>query len=187
MTRELATTGQLRIGLLRLALVCMPAVVLLGGLSSRLAGPGESDPWFQLLVKPAAFPPGWLFGVVWTILYAMIGLALAIVLDARGARGRSLALGLFALQLALNLAWTPLFFGAHQIAPAFFLLLAVLGAATACCVAFARIRPLAGWLLIPYLMWLGFAAVLSFRFWQLNPEGAVVAAPVAELRLPATR
>src|SRR5688572_20555009 len=98
----------------RWALVCVPLIVLLGFLSGRSVPSGNDNAWYQALVKPALTPPGWVFPVAWTALYIMLGLALASILNARSARGRALSVGLFVLQLALNLAWTPMFFGAHR-------------------------------------------------------------------------
>ena len=95
----------------------MPLILLLGFLSGRSVPAGSDNGWYQPLVKPALTPPGWVFPVAWTTLYILIGLALAMILNARGARGRGLAVALFVGQFALNLAWTPLFFGAHRSAP----------------------------------------------------------------------
>jgi tryptophan-rich sensory protein len=93
--------------------------VFLGFLSGRLANSGYGNRWFDALVKPDFMPPGWAFGVAWTILYILMGLALAMVIHARGARGRGVAIILFLVQLLLNLAWSPLFFRAHQVDNAF--------------------------------------------------------------------
>src|SRR3546814_18138154 len=90
-------------------------------------------------------------------LYALMGLALAMILNARGAYGRPAALTLFAIQLALNLAWSPLFFGAHRIQAAFWLILAIFFFALLTTLAFGRIRQWAAWAMVPYLEWLCFA------------------------------
>src|SRR5687767_15838238 len=111
----LASRAQLRMSFLRYALVTVPAILLLGTISGRGSGAGAGNPWFEALIKPDLMPPGWVFGVVWTLLYIALGLALAMILHARGARGRGLALGLFLAQLLLNFAWSPIFFGAHQV------------------------------------------------------------------------
>ncbi|RYZ61917.1 MAG: tryptophan-rich sensory protein, partial [Proteobacteria bacterium] len=116
----------LRASYIRWALFLVPAIVLLGVLSGQLAGSGADNPWFAALEKPALYPPGWTFGVVWTVLYALMGLALAMILAARGARGRGLATAVFVVQLVLNLAWSPLFFALHQLDGAFYLILAIL-------------------------------------------------------------
>jgi tryptophan-rich sensory protein len=166
----LASQGQLRTSFVRWALVLVPGTLLLGYLSSELAGGGASDPWFEALAKPATFPPAATFVIVWTVLYVMIGFAAALVGSAWGARERGVALTLFAVQLVLNLAWTPVFFGAHQITGGLVLICVLFVAAAATTIQFFRIRRLAGWLMVPYLLWLAFAAVLNWQFLQLNPD-----------------
>lgn len=169
MTR-IATARQLRHGFWRKALVTVPLVLLLGTAAGRLANSGYDNAWFAALEKPASMPPSWAFGAVWGTLYVLLGFALAIVLDARGARGRGLAVSLFAVQFALNLAWSPLFFALHQVSAAFWLILVMFAAALAACLAFARVRPAAAWLMTPYLAWLCFAAALNYDYDRLNPE-----------------
>jgi len=110
----LASPGQLRASFIRWSLFLVPGIVLLGFLSGT-AGGGAATPWFASLVKPSLFPPPATFGIVWTILYVLMGFALALVVTARGAPGRTAAIAVFVVQLVMNLAWTPLFFGAHQI------------------------------------------------------------------------
>jgi len=167
---ELASPGQLRWSYARWALVSVPAVVLLGFTSGRLANSGDGNPWFDALAKPAIMPPGWAFGLAWTILYVLMGLALAMILNARGARGRGVAITLFALQFLVNLAWSPLFFAAHQVTAAFWTILVMLALAIAATLAFGRIRSAAAWLMLPYLLWICFAALLNYRFDMLNPQ-----------------
>lgn len=166
---ELATAGQLRATFLRTALVAVPAVLLLGFLSGAASNSGPGSPWFDALVKPDIYPPSATFGIVWSILYVLMGLAVSLVFTAFGARGRGIALALFAVQLLLNLAWSPLFFGAHRISGALVLLLVLDVMVIATLVAFARVRPAAGWLLVPYLAWVLFATVLNWQFLELNP------------------
>jgi tryptophan-rich sensory protein len=167
---QLASPGQLRMSLLRWALFVVPLLMLLGFLSGTIAGSGEENRWYQELVKPAAQPPGWAFGVVWPILYFMTGLAFAIVLNARSAPQRMLGIGLFLTQLALNLIWSPLFFGRHQVSTAFYVIIAMFVAAFATTLVFGRIRKSAAWLMVPYLAWLCFAAILNYQIDQLNPD-----------------
>lgn len=179
----LASHGQLRLGLLRWALVLVPGVLLMGILSGQVAGSGADNPWFAALDKPALYPPAATFGIVWTVLYALMGFALAMVVTARGARGRGLAIGAFAVQLALNLAWTPLFFAAHQITGAL-VLLAVLDVAVLATIAlFYRVRPVAALLLLPYLGWALFATVLNWQFLAANPgvDGQAVSGAVTRV------
>ena len=182
MTR-LASHAQLRWSLVRSVLVIVPLVLLLGTLSGRLSGSSEANPWFSALLKPEAYPPGVVFGVVWTLLYILMGVALALVWNARGAAGRRLAIALFLLQLGANLAWSPLFFRYHQILPAFWLIVAILVLAGLTTWRFVAVRRVAGWLMLPYLMWLGFAAVLNWRINELNPDGGPDVS-VASVRLP---
>ena len=166
----LASSGQLRASLLRWALVLVPGLVLLGFLSSVLSGSGPSSPWFAGLIKPAIYPPPQVFGIVWSVLYAMMGLALAMIMAARGAWARGRAVIAFIVQLVLNLAWSPLFFAAHQITGAL-VLIGVLDLAVVATIAlFWRVRPLAGGLLIPYLAWILFATMLNWQFHVANPD-----------------
>ncbi|MES2497137.1 MAG: TspO/MBR family protein [Pseudomonadota bacterium] len=171
---ELASPRQLRIAYMRWALICVPAILLLGMISGKIANSGYGNPWFDALSKPSFMPPGWAFGVAWSILYVVLALALAMILNARGAKGRGLAITLFLAQLALNLAWSPAFFAMHRIMLAFGLIMAILFWATATTVAFWKIRPLAGILMLPYLGWLMFAALLNWQFHVLNPNGVTL-------------
>lgn len=167
---QIASPSQLRMSFLRWGLVTVPLVVLLGVASGQLSGSGYDNAWFAALQKPDFMPPGWAFGLAWTLLYALIGLALAIILGARGARGRGLALGLFAVQLILNLAWSPLFFAAHQVAAALVLILLLIVLVAATAIRFGMIRRSAGLLMVPYLGWLIFAAALNYEIMRLNPD-----------------
>lgn len=172
---EIASRSQLRMGLLRWALLTVPLVLLLGTLSGRAAGSGYGNAWFDALEKPAFMPPGWAFGAAWTILYVLLGISLAMLLHARGARGRGLVVALFLVQLAMNYAWSPLFFAWHQVGGALVLILAMI-ALTFVLVALSwRIRRGAALLLLPYLGWLCFAASLTFAIGQLNPEASELA------------
>jgi tryptophan-rich sensory protein len=155
--------------LLRYALVTVPLVLLLGMLSGRLAGSGYGNPWFDQLAKPSFMPPGWAFGIAWTILYVLLGLVLAMMLHARGARGRSLVLSLFLAQLALNYLWSPLFFAWHQTFAALLVIIAMIGLSAASAVLMWWIRRGAALLMLPYLAWLCFAAALTFEVMRLNP------------------
>jgi tryptophan-rich sensory protein len=172
----IASRSQLRMSLLRWCLVTVPAVLLLGTLSGRAANSGYGNPWFDALVKPEAMPPGWMFGVAWSILYILLGIALAMILNARGARGRPLALAFFFVQLLLNYAWSPVFFAMHQVGTALLLIGAILVLAMIAAFLFARIRRAAGLLMLPYLAWLGFASYLNYEIMVLNPGAESLAA-----------
>ncbi len=172
---ELALPGQLRMSFLRVALVTVPLILFLGILSGVAAGSSPDDPWFSALAKPAAMPPAWVFPVVWMVLYILIGLALAMVLSARGAEGRWIGVTLFILQFALNLAWSPVFFGAHLVGVAFAIILLMIVLTIATVLAFARIRPRAAALMLPYLAWICFAAWLNHAVDALNPRAETLA------------
>ena len=178
----LASRGQLRASFLRWALVSVAAVSLLGFLSGRLAQSGPGNAWFDSLNKPALFPPPATFGIVWPFLYVMMGVALAMVVTARGAPGRRPAIAAFVVQLGLNLCWSPLFFGAHQIAAALWLLIALDVAVVATIALFWRVRRPAALLLLPYLAWILFATVLNWQFLQANPDADAGRAPAATTR-----
>jgi tryptophan-rich sensory protein len=169
---------------LRYALFTVPAVLLLGTISGRVANSGDGNPWFDALVKPALMPPGWVFGAAWMILYILLGLALAMILHARGARGRGLAVGLFLVQLVMNYAWSPLFFAAHEVDAAFILIVLMITAASLAALLFARIRRAAGLLMLPYLAWLFFAAYLTWQVGELNPNARELAPQQASADIP---
>jgi tryptophan-rich sensory protein len=136
-----------------------------GGAASIHAGP-----FYTQLVRPEWAPPSSIFGPVWTVLYALMGIAAWIVWRAGDSRAARLALALFLVQLAINALWSWLFFGWRQGALAFadILLLWVLIVATL--IAFWRISRPAGALLVPYLLWVSFAAALNYSVWRLNPQ-----------------
>jgi benzodiazapine receptor len=113
----------------------------------------------------------------------MMGLALAIVVSARAAPGRGLAIGAFALHMLANLAWSPLFFGAHQMTWALADIAVMALSLLLVMVVFARVRPWAAWLLVPYMAWVLFASVLNWQFLTLNPAADGVAGDVAVVRV----
>lgn len=165
----IASRGQLRASFLRWALFTVPLVVLLGFLAGQLGSPNTA--WFQGLVKPDIYPePKW-FGIVWTVLYIMIGFAFAFVCSAWGARGRGTAVLIFLVHFALNLAWSPVFFGSQNIEGALYLLVAIDLTLLVVIWAFWRVRRVAGLLLLPYLAWVLFATLLNYQFLQANPDG----------------
>ena len=155
---------------IRAAIVLVPLLNLLGGASARVSGQMADSSWFDALTLPAAQPPGIAFPIAWTILYSLMGIAAALVWATK-VRGRWIALGLFAAQLALNLAWAPLFFREHQILYSLILLVLIWIAAIVTTFAFGRVNRVAAWLMVPYLIWLSFAAALNFDIWRLNPHG----------------
>ena len=153
----------------RLALITCPAVVLLGSASGWLSNSGYGNPWFDALQKPFFMPPGWAFGVVWPILYLLMGIALAMILALPPSPERKSALVLFFVQLALNFAWSPIFFAGHDISLAKWVIFVMTVVAALAAGKFMRLKKPAGLLLIPYLGWLVFAATLNSTIEALNP------------------
>jgi tryptophan-rich sensory protein len=130
----------------------------------------QAKSFYSQLAQPEWAPPAFLFGPVWTALYAMMAIAAWLVWRSSGFRSNRIALSLFLVQLALNALWSWLFFAWQRGALAFvdIVLLWILIVATL--VSFWRVRPLAGALLIPYLLWVSFASALNYSLWQLNPQ-----------------
>jgi len=153
-----------------IAVVTVPTVLLVGLASGWLSGSGYGNPWFDGLRKPGIMPPGWAFGVAWTILYILMGLALAMILAQPRSDRRRLALILFFVQLALNYLWSPIFFAGHDITLAKMVIFVMAALAAAAAGQFWRMRRLAGALLLPYLAWLIFAAMLNAGIEDLNPD-----------------
>ncbi len=152
-----------------LALAGWLTLSALAGALGAFASANAKD-FYATLVQPGWAPPAWLFGPVWTALYAMMAVAAWLVWRERGWTRASGALGLFVLQLALNALWSWLFFAWHRGGMAFADILALWLVLAATVVAFARIRRAAAWLLAPYLAWVTFATALNYAVWQLNPR-----------------
>ena len=122
--------------------------------------------WYASLNKPAWNPPAWVFGPAWTLLYTLMAVAAWLVWKQDGWRRPLL---LYFIQLVLNAAWTPIFFGAHQLGWAMIEMLALWTSILLTMLTFRRISRPAGWLFAPYLTWVTFAAALNFALWHLNP------------------
>jgi tryptophan-rich sensory protein len=159
---EASRTKKLAIFALLLA-----ACLGVGQLGAWLTRP-RIDTWYATLVKPAWTPPDLAFPIVWTALYVMMAVA-AWFLWLRSRPGEARwPLVLFAVQLALNLLWSVLFFGLRSPGAALIGIAALITALAATILSFQRISTLAAWLLIPYLLWTCFAAALNFAIWRLN-------------------
>ncbi|MCF7954439.1 MAG: tryptophan-rich sensory protein [Phycisphaerae bacterium] len=148
------------------------ALVLCFGASAVGALFMDSDTltsWYAQLQKPSITPPGWVFGPVWTLLYFMMSVSLFLVWKkGLGDPGIKAAVCVFLLQLALNAAWTPLFFGFHMIFAALVVIVFLFLAILAAIIFFKKISFLAAMLLVPYLIWVGYASVLNALIWHLN-------------------
>lgn len=134
-----------------------------------VATAGAIPTWYRTLEKPAWNPPDWIFGPVWTVLYIMMGIASWQVwrlgTEKKDVRD---ALGLYGAQLVLNTAWSLLFFGMRRIGLALGEIVALWALIAATVTKFYRLKKSAGLLLVPYLLWVSFAAILNARIWQLN-------------------
>ncbi|PZN92980.1 MAG: tryptophan-rich sensory protein [Alphaproteobacteria bacterium] len=153
----------------RAGIVLVPLLLVLGGLSARYSGSTEDNGWYQTLSLPELQPPGPVFGIAWSILYTVIAIAAAIVWGRKRAPGRTLALVLFAIGVAINLTWSPTFFRFRLITPALGIIAVMLIVAIATTFAFARVSRVAAWLMVPYLVWLCFAGTLNARIMVINP------------------
>lgn len=140
-------------------LVLVAAAALLGGLSTP-------DAWFSALQKPSFNPPGWVFGPAWTLLYILMAIA---AWRFYRVDGFGLAIGLWLVQLVVNAAWSPLFFGMHRADLALLNIIVLDILVIATIAVFLRKDRIAAWLMLPYLGWIAFATTLNAAIWQLNP------------------
>ena len=130
------------------------------------------DDWYRGINKPIWNPPNWLFAPVWTVLYLLMALSAWLVWRQFGFQGAILPLTVFILQLAMNSAWTWPFFGRHRLDLALVEILAFWFVLVATVVSFWSRLPAAGAILLPYLLWVSFAAFLNFTIWMMNREPA---------------
>jgi tryptophan-rich sensory protein len=138
------------------------ALVVGGGLTiGAVTAPGE---WYAQLAKPSFNPPGWVFGPVWTVLYVLIAIAGWRTWE----RGTAAPMMLWWAQLALNFAWSPVFFAAHRIGIALLIVLLLLGTVGAFITLSWRQDRLTAWLFVPYAAWVAFASVLNASIYWLN-------------------
>lgn len=145
------------------------AIALAVGAVGGWATASSVTTWYATLAKPAFNPPNFLFGPVWTALYVLMAVAAWLVWRAGPADGRRrTALTLYAVQLALNLAWSLIFFGLRRPDLALMEVLVLFAAILATIRAFARLDRRAGWMLLPYAAWVAFATLLNFEIWRLN-------------------
>jgi tryptophan-rich sensory protein len=129
---------------------------------------GSVRQWYPQIYRPSWTPPSWLFGPVWTILYLMMAIAAWLIWRKREFVTVTGAMGLFAFQLALNAAWSPLFFGLKNPLAGLLDIVPLWAAILATIVSFWKISPAAGALLVPYWLWVGFATALNFAIWKMN-------------------
>lgn len=148
-------------------LVLVVLVIVVQGAGSLGALTTDAS-YYQALARPSWAPPGWLFGPVWVTLYAMIAVSIWLVWRRPPAPARTAALRWHAAQLALNAAWTPVFFGLRAPGAALVVIVALLAAIAGTIATTRRATRPAAWLLVPYALWVGFAAVLNAALWLGN-------------------
>ncbi|MCX7554948.1 tryptophan-rich sensory protein [Marinicella sp. S1101] len=158
------TKQQQILGLLAWIVLCFAASAI-GAVASI-----KAQSFYVNLIRPDWAPPGWLFGPVWTVLYALMAIAAWLVWRQGGFKRHPKALSLFLLQLGLNALWSWLFFAWMMGFWSFVNILALWLLILLTLLSFFRIKKLSGLLLVPYLLWVSFAAVLNLAMWQLNPS-----------------
>ncbi len=165
MASKMNRSGTVRIaGLVFWISICF-FTAWIGAQASPGIAPGE---WFESINKPTWNPPNWLFAPVWTTLYTMMGVAVWFVWKDYGFSGAKKAISFFLIQLALNGLWSQIFFGMQEIGWAFFEILVLLSAIIATTYLFFEKNSIAGWLMIPYIIWVSFASVLNGTIWWIN-------------------
>ena len=150
----------------KLFIICLVIPLAVGGIAALLTGGGMDT--FETLNQPPLSPPGWLFPVVWSILYAFMGIGAARISLQSPSTQRNQALNLYIGQLIVNFFWSLIFFNAQRFGFAFFWILLLLVLVVLMTLAFRKLEPAAGWLQIPYILWLLFATYLSLGVWYLN-------------------
>ena len=142
------------------------AACFAAGATGALFSPGE---WYRSLQKPSWTPPDWLFPVAWTTLYLCMSISAARVAGLAGTTpGTGIALAFWALQIALNTLWTPVFFGLKKLGGGLVVLSLLWIAVAATMIAFWRVDLVSGLLFLPYLVWVSVAGALNFTVWRLN-------------------
>lgn len=142
-------------------LLCL-AVGSIGGFATQ----DSIDSWYRTLAKPWWNPPDWVFAPVWTLLYIMMGIAAWLVWKTGDRLGAAMAL--FGLQLVFNLLWSLIFFGLRSPGLALIEVVFLWGSVLLTMLAFFGRQRVAGWLFVPYLAWVSFAAILNLAIWRLN-------------------
>ena len=165
--------SMVRRGVERIEMDISEMLVLMGfvGACFLAAATGAAFPpgdWYERLAKPSWRPPNWLFGPAWAILYLTIAVSGWLVWRTAGLAGAVLPLAIYLVQLVLNAAWAPIFFGLHRPDLAFIEIVVLWLSIVATMAAFHPVNAAAAWLLLPYLLWVTFAAALNFTVWRLN-------------------
>lgn len=145
-------------------LICQATGIISGLLTNT-----QNNTWYDSIVKPSWNPPGYLFGPVWTILYLLMAISLWIIWKSKAPEIQKYqACLIFAAQLFLNFWWTILFFKFHSPIVAFIEIILMIALIFITIIRFSKISKLAAWLLVPYISWVCFAAILNYNLWKLN-------------------
>ena len=148
-------------------LIFIVAAELVGVLSGIVAG--NTNSFYQELAKPPLSPPGWVFPMVWAVLYALMGWSAYLIAAAKVSTSeKGCALFLYGLQLLVNFMWSIVFFRLEKLGGSVAVILVLLGLLIGMLLLFRKIRPLAAWLNLPYLCWTAFASYLNIGIWMLN-------------------
>ena len=150
-----------------LLILCMTGVLLIGFISGMSTADAING-WYTTINKPSFNPPNYLFGPVWTLLYALMGVSLFLVLRQEKSPARVLGLRLFAVQLVLNFFWSIIFFRFQLTGWALVEIICMCVVIAAMIRQFVRIKPIAGWIQVPYLLWVSFATLLNASICYLN-------------------
>lgn len=156
-------------------LIAAIAVCELAGIVGSFFTAPEIPTWYSTLAKPMLNPPDWVFAPVWTILFALMGVAAFLIWsayakasDGQAKRTIKIALGVFLGQLVLNSFWSIVFFNWHSLSGAFAVIILLWLAILTTIIYFAKISKATFWLLLPYIVWVSFAAYLNIGLWMLN-------------------
>lgn len=149
-------------------IVALALPLAVGLVASIFTRDSIENGWYDSLNQPSFNPPNTVFGPVWTVLYILMGISLYLVWKGLPGTKREMAIGIFALQLLLNFLWSLFFFYFRDIEIALFDIVGLWIAIVAMIISFYRIKPLAAWLNIPYLLWVSFATALNVSYYMLN-------------------
>ena len=149
-------------------LIVSIAVPFLVGFTASLFTITGVNSWYQAIQKPSWNPPNWIFAPVWTTLYVLMGIAFFLIWRSTDEKQKRTAIILFIIQLVANFLWSFIFFDQHQVSLAFAEIIILWLLILVTIFSFARINKVAAWLLVPYISWVSFAAILNYTIWQLN-------------------
>jgi tryptophan-rich sensory protein len=149
-------------------ILCLFVPLVIGGLSGYFTGNEVNGEWYINLVKPAINPPAWVFGPVWTLLYLLMGVSLFMIVNTEKSELRTKALLIFSAQIFLNFWWSILFFSFHWLLISIIEIVLLWGFIVAMIITFRKLKPVAAYLQIPYLLWVSFATILNVAFWWVN-------------------